>query len=138
MKISLRELPEGRPEILEETIRPEDLDLEIGVMHFEAPIRVKAEAWKEKNDLTVQLNVSGRRRFTCSSCLDEFNNLFEKDLTLHYDIKGLETVTLDAEIRDEILLDHPIRVTCRPDCRGLCPACGANRNREQCSCRTQG
>jgi uncharacterized protein len=23
---------------------------------------------------------------------------------------------------------------CKPDCKGLCPRCGANRNRQPCTC----
>jgi uncharacterized protein len=28
----------------------------------------------------------------------------------------------------------PTKVLCRPDCRGLCPRCGADRNVEACGC----
>jgi uncharacterized protein len=34
--------------------------------------------------------------------------------------------------REYMLLDMPITPLCRPDCQGLCPVCGANRNRENC------
>jgi uncharacterized protein len=27
-----------------------------------------------------------------------------------------------------------LKVTCRADCKGLCPQCGKNLNQEQCSC----
>lgn len=29
----------------------------------------------------------------------------------------------------------PTKVLCRPGCRGLCPRCGADRNRTPCACR---
>ncbi|MBI4432371.1 MAG: DUF177 domain-containing protein [Candidatus Omnitrophica bacterium] len=106
-------------------------------MHFPKPLYLKAEAWKSDNDLTVEAHVEGERAFTCSLCLEEFNNVFEKDITLHYDIKGLDSVSIDQDVRDEILLEHPIRVLCRPDCRGLCPYCGANLNTESCDCQVR-
>jgi uncharacterized protein len=28
----------------------------------------------------------------------------------------------------------PLKVTCREECKGLCPHCGKNLNQEQCSC----
>lgn len=121
---------------LEEELDPEALDLDIGVMHFDEPLKVTAEAWKSDDDLTVQVHVEGSRRFTCSLCLEEFNNPFEKDLTLHYDIKGLDAVSIDSDVREEVLLDHPIRVLCRPECRGLCPVCGTNLNESSCDCRS--
>ena len=135
MKILLKDLKDDKSQLFEADVQPSDLDLDIGVMHFHKNLSVKAETWKSKDDLTVQVHLEGERTFTCSLCLEEFNNLFEKDLTLHYDIKGLDSVTLDADLRDELLLEHPIRVLCREDCRGLCPRCGQNLNEGACKCK---
>jgi uncharacterized protein len=133
MKISVKQLPVDKALILEEEIDPKDLDLDIGVMHFSEPLSVRAEAWKDEGDLTLNVHLEGERKFTCSLCLEEFNNLFEKDFTLHYDIKGLEVLEVDQDIRDEIILEHPIRILCRADCKGLCPHCGANLNEKHCA-----
>ena len=135
MKFNLKNFKEDRSQVLEEEIDAEDLDIDIGVMSFPENIRVKAEAWKTDDDLTVQAHVEGERSFTCSLCLEEFNNVFEKDITLHYDIKGLDSVTIDPDIREEIILDHPIRVLCKTDCRGLCAFCGTNLNEGACDCQ---
>ena len=135
MKIHLKGFEENKGETFEEEIEPSELDIDIGVMSFPEPILVKAEAWKSGDDLTVNAHVEAERVMTCSLCLEEFNNVFEKDITLHYDIKGLESVTLDPDIRDEILLEHPIRVLCKPDCRGLCSFCGTNLNDGSCDCK---
>ncbi len=43
-------------------------------------------------------------------------------------------VDLSRSIRDQILLEVPVVPRCREDCRGLCPQCGVNLNRETCSC----
>ena len=106
MKIPVNRLKNDTPQVFEEEVRPEDLDIDIGIMHFPEAVRVQAEACKSEDDLTVQVHLEGERVFTCSLCLEEFNNLFEKDFTLHYDIKGLDSVTLDPDVRDELLLDH--------------------------------
>lgn len=135
MKIALKDFDKDKPLVLQEEIHPEDLDLDIGMMSFPEALILRAEAWRAKNDLTVQAHVEGARQMTCSLCLEEFNNLFEKDFTLHYDIKGLESVTIDKDVRDEIILENPIRILCRADCRGLCPFCGANLNTETCDCK---
>ena len=37
-------------------------------------------------------------------------------------------------VRDAVHLAVPIAPRCRPDCRGLCPGCGANLNQGQCDC----
>ena len=37
-------------------------------------------------------------------------------------------------LREEFALEAPMYVECRPGCRGLCPACGSNRNTARCDC----
>ncbi len=37
-------------------------------------------------------------------------------------------------LREEIWLAWPQRVLCSPECRGLCPHCGADLNRASCGC----
>ena len=134
MKINLKSIQEYKNVVLEEDLDAEDMDLDTGVMRFPETLHLKAEFWKNGQDLTVQAHIEGERQFTCSLCLEEFNNVLEKDITLHYDIKGLDSVTIDQDIRDEIILDNPILILCRPDCRGLCAFCGTNLNEGACDC----
>lgn len=44
---------------------------------------------------------------------------------------------LDDLVLGAILLELPMRILCRPDCKGLCPVCGANLNQTQCSCQKE-
>lgn len=39
---------------------------------------------------------------------------------------------LEPALRETVLLDLPLNPLCRPDCKGLCPECGADRNEEDC------
>ena len=45
-----------------------------------------------------------------------------------------KTLHADLLVMDEILQQWPIRVLCKADCKGLCSQCGANLNREVCTC----
>ena len=47
---------------------------------------------------------------------------------------------LDFEglVSEILALVWPMQPRCREDCEGLCPACGANRNREKCGCVAPG
>jgi uncharacterized protein len=47
-----------------------------------------------------------------------------------------QDVDLREPLREELLLALPRFVECRPDCRGLCPTCGANLNDGPCGCGT--
>jgi uncharacterized protein len=41
---------------------------------------------------------------------------------------------LRDEVRSAILLSSPMQPLCGPNCKGLCPECGANLNDSKCSC----
>ncbi len=41
---------------------------------------------------------------------------------------------LEPLAHDACILELPLAPLCRPDCLGLCPSCGMNRNRETCTC----
>jgi uncharacterized protein len=52
------------------------------------------------------------------------------------EIHGFEGDEIDIfpQVIQAILLDLPMKVLCREDCRGLCPECGENLNERQCLC----
>jgi uncharacterized protein len=50
-----------------------------------------------------------------------------------YPIDG-DVLDLGPLVREALLLELPATPLCRPDCRGLCPRCGVDRNVETCSC----
>ncbi len=41
---------------------------------------------------------------------------------------------LEDVLREQVLLSMPAKTLCKPDCKGLCPRCGKNRNLEACTC----
>jgi uncharacterized protein len=49
-----------------------------------------------------------------------------------------EIIDLDPVIYEQIMLQVPMKLLCRDDCRGLCGSCGANLNREACTCPPRG
>lgn len=60
------------------------------------------------------------------------HELHEKDLGILYlDEEVLET---DPILVEQLQLNIPMKPLCRPDCQGLCPVCGADRNAGACSC----
>ncbi|MGA2168501.1 MAG: DUF177 domain-containing protein [Terracidiphilus sp.] len=45
-----------------------------------------------------------------------------------------DSLLLEDVLREQVLLSLPVRTLCKPDCKGLCPRCGENRNSQACSC----
>jgi uncharacterized protein len=48
-----------------------------------------------------------------------------------------EVIDLGEVMREQFFLALPMKPLCAPDCQGLCPECGANRNRETCGCHPE-
>jgi uncharacterized protein len=95
--------------------------------------------------------VSGKAAAECRRCLVELEEEVSAESHLIYadseteddgdpDIFPLSSgrtgtaVDLRPAIREQWLLDVPAFALCRPDCKGLCPTCGANLNQGACSC----
>jgi uncharacterized protein len=45
-----------------------------------------------------------------------------------------DSLSLEDVLREQVLLSLPVRTLCKPDCKGLCPRCGADRNSQPCNC----
>ena len=45
-----------------------------------------------------------------------------------------DSLALEDVLREQVLLSLPVRTLCKPDCKGLCPRCGENRNSQACNC----
>lgn len=78
----------------------------------------------------------------CRRCLKPISGVLESEVrelfsrgddTDTYKIDG-DQIDLEPLARDALLLELPVAPLCRPDCKGLCPNCGINRNDESCDC----
>lgn len=56
------------------------------------------------------------------------------DEALHPYDSGARELDLGSLVREELVLSVPAWPVCRPDCRGLCPRCGADLNESVCTC----
>lgn len=82
----------------------------------------------------VQYDVSGELHLLYADADDE--NADEPDI---YPIAEQGAmVDLRPAIREQWLLDAAQLPLCRPDCKGLCPTCGAELNAGPCACADRG
>jgi uncharacterized protein len=87
-------------------------------------------------------NVRGTMRMRCARCLKEFDAPFDvsltelvsKEPTEDDDYRLAPDDTLDPEpiVRDAVVLEMPFSPLHSPDCKGLCPICGGDRNLGEC------
>lgn len=90
---------------------------------------------------TITVFVSG----SCDRCLEKvsqsfvlnFDQTFFKDSAEEgcYAYFGSKLDVTKA-VQDEIVLSVPTLLLCSPNCKGLCPKCGANKNHTDCGCDT--
>lgn len=132
MKIEINRL-QPEPLILEETASAASLDLETDINKFRSPLKIRVEVSKITNAITAKIGLKGIMSLSCSRCLNEFDMGLEKDLLLNYAVdKEQLMLDLNPDIREEIILDYPLKPLCRIDCKGLCPKCGKNLNEGNC------
>ncbi|MDD3930788.1 MAG: DUF177 domain-containing protein [Eubacteriales bacterium] len=48
------------------------------------------------------------------------------------------TIDLIPALRDTLVLSVPQRILCHETCKGICPECGVDLNKETCSCSKEG
>jgi uncharacterized protein len=66
---------------------------------------------------------------------EEDVELLDEDLdTAYYRDHVLDLAEM---LREQFYLALPMQPLCRPDCQGLCPSCGIDRNVETCQCKTE-
>lgn len=106
-------------------------------------------------DLRLRGQFSVGLELPCARCLEPVRQEVQREFELLYRPLGVDAgrdeisvtdaeaeigyyqgdgVLLEDALREQVLLALPLKVTCRADCRGLCPHCGKNLNQEQCSC----
>jgi uncharacterized protein len=63
---------------------------------------------------------------------EEEVELGDRDVVVGY--YEADRLDLGEVVREQILLGLPLKPLCRPDCLGLCPGCGKDRNLGPCGC----
>lgn len=139
------------------SISPEDLK-RVEIVGL-GPVNITAHA--EKGTLPGEYVVDGSFKFTadlaCSRCLEPSPFASSSNFHVRFRPRSEAPRQEDEEIEvspeeldvefyrersipfrdlalEQIQLSIPMKALCDESCLGLCPKCGANRNRETCSC----
>lgn len=110
------------------------LDLDSQGIDFIESIDAKARVRKSGAEVFIDVSLESPVEYTCSRCLAKFKDIFKKDFNVNYEVKPGDVLEVDEDIRQEMMLDYPMKVMCKPDCKGLCPNCGQNLNVAKCEC----
>ena len=131
-----------------------------GACAFLTPLKAALRAQQIGDIVELTGRIATTVRLDCGRCLGSFEMPIESEFALTYcqrepapdksgpnqeeleltaeDMELIhyqgEEINLENEIQEQVVLAFPIRPLCRPDCRGLCPTCGADLNTAECTC----
>lgn len=129
----------------EEEMQP--IDLGTHRLVFSMPVNINLTYSFDGEGFNVGGVLSSELLMNCTKCNKEFKQGFSVDFQERF-IKASEeeaeeldcypffgeVLNLDKMVLDLLVLNAPAYGLCKPDCKGLCPKCGADLNSTQCSC----
>ena len=155
MFLDIHELQRQKREFLEHLL-PGRIDFGQEVKQVE-PLDTEGSAELLQTDIRLRGRLRTVMETSCARCLEPIRHPVELEFDLYYrpmqtiareeevEIKPAELdvgfyqgngLMLEDALKEQILLALPMKSLCRPDCAGLCPQCGHDRNLGPCACRT--
>lgn len=143
----------------EQVIDGRDLDCAV-----DEPFRIRVDAYVVGEDVLLAGHLAGSMEVECGRCLQRYRHRLSEDFRLLLEPAGGREpadpecaralardgmslgddlgvgwyqgseIVLDAFFTELISLALPLQPLCKEDCKGLCPQCGVDRNRERCGC----
>src|SRR5689334_22726646 len=156
MRLELESLEKDRQ--FAHTYQPDELALEDADLRLIAPAEIRGRVRQPGREVELIGSIKTTLETVCARCLkpvsipfsadfderfatsvswgaEEQHELASDDLNLSiFDGDGID---MDQLVREQLLLAKPGQVLCREDCQGLCPVCGADRNKAACTCEAQ-
>ena len=116
-------------------------DLSDELVELGPQVLVDAIIERVVDGLLVRGTVTAPARVACARCLAESDSELRSDVLELFSSRSGDddevepgyaivdaTIDIDSMVRDALAAATPVRPLCRPDCAGLCPVCGADRN----------
>jgi uncharacterized protein len=156
MKILLSEIPQGHS-VIDRRESADGLDITDWVRP-KTDVHVVLDADRRGQQFTLRGRAELEVEYSCARCLEEFGAALAAPVFVLADRRGSDDprdeealeqqgavlyhegveIDLGPPIRDALILEVPQVALCRPECRGLCPSCGQNRNEGDCDCAPGG
>jgi uncharacterized protein len=111
----------------------------------DVPVQVRLHLEALSDGIAVTGVATAHWHGECKRCLAPVQESTEIDIDELYQVKvtdpdafpiDADQLTLLPMVRENILVVVPQFLLCQPECKGMCPQCGADLNEGQCSCAT--
>lgn len=134
---------------VEKELQKDSLEINGRKIRFIGPIKYEGEIYKAQGDKLLHINITYKYEEACGRCLESFIKEGSAVLTGRL-VEKVDEVTQDEEedfiyyvgekldltedIMSMVILSLPMKPLCDEECKGLCPKCGTNHNKEECNC----
>ncbi len=133
-----------------------NVDLLTIINNTEKEINFEGKTSFTDNDCVVDCNVSGKAssfsgrieiaanldavvNTKCARCLKPLQLPVKMDVEEVVGEEGVELegtlLNVDNIVKNNIVVELPIRFLCKEDCKGICSSCGADLNITECNCK---
>ena len=119
---------------------------------FSIPDGIDVQVFIQKvdHDLLMDIHIKGWGYFLCDRCGETIKRDIKGRLQIIFtsdrdkiedendDYKwwngSADGIDITQEVLDAIMLDIPVKILCKENCKGICIQCGQNLNEKQCRC----
>ena len=128
-----------------------------GTSPLENPLSARIKIYPAGKKIVVEGFLSTRLLLRCDRCLEPYSWDLSTDFRIYLsmspfkgelevelskddlDIDFIDGNFLDPDqiIKEQIILNVPMKTLCTTECKGLCPICGCNLNMKRCSCSSR-
>jgi len=123
----------GLAEVIHEHRGPKDIVADIRLRgHFEGSFQVPCARCVEPVEIPLAADYDLIFRPAAADSEATERSITAPETEIGYYLE--DSLVLEDVLREQVLLSLPVRTLCKPDCKGLCPRCGVNRNSQVCSC----
>ena len=157
MRIELVNLERGRADFAH-VYQPEELGSFDERVSLAEPATVNVTVRLVGVEVFVNGHVQTRAAVECDRCLKQVELPVDADFELEYvtgqiyesseaaeltehemsvSVFDGDAIDVDEIVKEQVLLAVPTRTLCRPDCQGICPECGTDKNTGDCACETK-
>ena len=151
MKLDLKPLAQQPGGVLPFALQMDLSDVEwSGTKPFAQPVHVEGQVRNRAGALELKARLDTVLSLICDRCAKPFQRekAVEYETLLAFELANGESddivelnqdgeLELDELMREVFLLEMDTKNLCSEDCKGLCPGCGADLNREPCRCKKE-
>lgn len=135
----------GSSKDFEGHVQLKDISYQGDRIRFDKPFYVEGSVVNGGELFLLKGHIDGSPVLRCGRCLETYDYTAEYDIEVNLkpshdeedpDIYVYTNNLIDVDdiVIREFLLRLPIERRCSEECKGLCPYCGTNLNKEECQC----